>query len=349
MLRCQYCGRVIHGHAADLKTHVRKQHPEHAGVAPEPTPERREQLSPWKLGGLSIAELGKRVWNSLNSDDVFNRAAGLAYYFFFALFPALILASAVFGLLAGPGTQLHDMLLQYMGTALPGSAFQMVQKVINETSKAAGGGKITFGLLASLWTASSAMAAVQDTLNAVYDVPEGRPLWKARGIAIALTIVCSILMIVALVIILYGNMLATFVGNHIGLGTAVTMTWKIAQWPVALLFLAMVFSVTYYYAPDVEQRHWEWLTPGALVGMVTWIIASFGLRVYLHYFNSYSATYGSLGAVIILLTWFYVTGLMLLLGAEVNAEIENAAAKSGIPDAKHKGQKIPAADKQSAA
>jgi membrane protein len=349
MLRCQYCGQVIHGQASDLKAHIRKQHPEHAGVAPKPTPERREQLSPWKLGGLSIGELGKRVWKGVNDHDVLDRAAGLAYYFFFALFPALILASAVFGLLAGPGTKLHEMLLQYVGTALPGSAFEMVQKVLNETSQAAGGGKITFGLLASLWTASSAMAAVQDTLNAVYAVPEGRPLWKARGIAIVLTIVCSILVIVALVIILYGNVLANFVGNHIGLTAALTTTWEIVQWPIALFFLAMVFSVTYYYAPDVEQRHWEWITPGAAVGMVTWIIASIGLRVYLHYFNSYSATYGSLGAVIILLTWFYVTGLMLLLGGEVNAEIENAAAKSGIPDAKHKGQKVPPADKQSAA
>lgn len=349
MLRCQYCGRVIHGRASDLRAHIRKQHPEHAGVAPEPTPERREQLSPWKLGGLSVGQLGKRVWNSVNSDDVLNRAAELAYYFFFSLFPALILLTAILGLLAGPGTKLHEMLLQYMSTALPPSAFHMVQKVLDETSQASGGGKITFGILVTLWSASSAMTAVQDTLNAVYDVPEGRPYWKAKGIAIALTVVCSILMILTMTVILYGNMVADFVGNQVSMGTAATWAWKIAQWPIALFFLALVFSVTYYYAPDVEQRHWEWLTPGAVVGMTTWIIASFALRVYLHYFNSYSATYGSLGAVIILLTWFYVTGLMLLLGAEVNAEIENAAAKQGMPDAKHKGQKVPAADKESAA
>ncbi len=235
MLRCQYCGRVIHGRAADLKTHIRKQHPEHAGVAPVPTPERREQLSPWKLGGLSITELSKRVWNSINNDDVINRAAELAYFFFFSLFPALILLTAVFGLLAGPGTKLHDMLLQYMGTALPGSAFEMVKKVLDETSQAAGGGKITFGILLSLWSASAAMTAVQDTLNAVYDVPEGRPWWKAKGIAIGLTVVCSILMILALVIILSGGMLADFVGNHLGLTTAFTWTWKIVQWPIALV------------------------------------------------------------------------------------------------------------------
>jgi len=332
-----------------MTEHIRKRRPDQAGVVPEPSLERREQLSPWKLGGLSSRELGKRVWNSINNDDILNRAAELAYYFFFSLFPALIFLTSIFGLLAGPGTKLHGMLLQYIGTALPPAAFEMVQKVLTETNQAAGAGKITFGLLVTLWSASAAMAAVQDTLNAVYDVPEARPFWKAKGIAIGLTVVCSILMIVTLTVILYGNMLADLVGNLVGLTTAVTWAWKIAQWPIALLFLALVFSITYYYGPDVEQRHWEWLTPGAVAGMMTWIIASLVLRIYLHYFNTYSATYGSLGAVIILLTWFYVTGLMLLLGAEVNAEIENAAAKRGIPDAKHKGQKVPASDKQSAA
>lgn len=341
MFRCQYCGRVIRGPASDLKAHIREQHPEHARVAPEPAPEQREQLSPWKLGGLTIGELGKRVWNSLNNDDVFNRAAELAYYFFFSLFPALILASAIFGLLAGPGTKLHDMLLLYMGTALPYDAFRMVQKVLTETNQAAGGGKITFGLVVTLWSASAAMTAVQDTLNAVYDVSEARPYWKAKSIAIGLTVVCGSLMIAALTIILYGNMLADFVGNHAGLTAVATWMWKIVQWPIALFFLAMVFSVTYYFAPDVEQRHWEWLTPGAAVGMATWIIASLVLRLYLHYFNSYSATYGSLGAVIILLTWFYVTGLMLLLGAEVNAGIVNAAAKRGFPTRSIKVKRCP--------
>ena len=293
MLHCRYCGHVINGQASNLQAHIPSQHPGHARVVPEPSSERREQLSPWKLGGLSTGELGKRVWSSVNSDDVLNRAAQLAYYFFFSLFPALILLTSIFGLLARPGTRLHDMLLRYMGAALPATAFEAVQKVLTETNQAAGGGKITFGLLVTLWSASAAMTAVQDTLNAVYDVPEERPFWKAKSIAIALTVVCSILMIATLTVILYGNMLADFVGNLIGLGTVATWAWKIAQWPIAFFFLALVFSITYYYAPDVEQRHWEWLTPGAVAGMTTWIIASLVLRVYLHYFNSYSATYGS--------------------------------------------------------
>lgn len=349
MPRCHYCGRYIRGKAAEVREHIRQVHPEHAEVAQSGGQAPREELSPWKLGGLTVKELAKRVWGSLNNDDVFGRSAQLAYYFFLALFPALIFLTSILGLLAGPGTQLHDSLIRFMAQALPPSAFDLVSKTLEETTKASGGGKITFGLLATLWSATSGMVAVQDTLNAVYDVREERPFWKARSIALGLTVAGSILVIGALAVILYGNTLVTFVGNHIGLGPLATWTWKILQWPIALFFLSMVFAITYYYAPDVEQRHWEWLTPGAVVGMATWILATIALRVYLHFFNSYSATYGSLGAVIIMLTWFYVTGLMLLLGAEVNAEIENAAAKRGLPDAKHKGQKVPQEDQPQAA
>ena len=276
-----------------------------------------------------MPELAKRVWKSVNDDDVFGRSAQLAYYFFFALFPGLIFLSSVLGLLASPGTQLHDSLLRFMGTVLPGSAFAMVQQVLDQTTQASGGGKLTFGILVALWSATQGMVAVQDTLNAVYNVREGRPFWKSRGVALGLTVVCSLLFIVGLTVILYGNRLANFVGAHLGLSSAATWAWKIGELPIALFFLSLVFAVTYYAAPDLARRHWEWLTPGAVVGMTAWIIASAALRLYLHFFKSYTASYGSLGAVIILLTWFYVTGLMLLTGAEVNAEIANAVTKHG--------------------
>jgi membrane protein len=180
------------------------------------------ELSPWKLGGLSVLELAKRVWKSANDDDIFGRSAQLAYYFFFALFPGLIFLSSVLGLLASPGTQLHDSLLRFMETVLPGSAFAMVQQVLDQTTKASGGGKLTFGILVALWSATQGMVAVQDTMNAVYNVREGRPLWKSRGVALGLTVVCSLLFIVGLTAILYGNRLANFVGAHLGLSSAAT-------------------------------------------------------------------------------------------------------------------------------
>ncbi len=291
-------------------------------------------------------ELSKRVGSSAMDDDVFGRSAELAYYFFLAVFPGLIFLTALLGFLAGPGTQLHQSLLNYMATALPPAAYDVVRRAFEHTTAASSGGKLSFGIVAALWSATSGMTGLEDTLNAVYNVRESRPIWKVYGLAIVLTIVCSILLIVALLVILYGNTAANFVAMHIGLGPVAIWSWEIVQWPVALCFLALVFSLTYYFCPDVDQRHWQWLTPGAVLGMSMWIIASAGFRVYLHFYNSYTATYGGLGAVMILLLWFYVTGMMLLLGAEVNAEIENAAAKSGMPDAKHKGQKVPQAPRR---
>jgi membrane protein len=308
----------------------------------QPSPEQREEHSPGKLGGLSVGELAKRVWKAVESDDVFGRSAQLAYYFFLALFPALICLTALLGIFAASSTELRQGLMNYIATALPPSAYDLVSKTLEQTTRASGGGKIGFGLIASLWSATAGMNALEDTLNAVYNVKESRPLWKTYAIAIGLTVVCSLLVFAALVVILYGNGLSTFAANQLGLGPVASWTWKIVQWVFALLFLALVFSLTYYFCPDVDQRHWQWITPGAIVGMTTWIIASAILRIYLHFFDSYTATYGSLGAVMILLLWFYVTGMMLLLGAEVNAEIENAAAERGLPDAKEKGQKTPA-------
>lgn len=281
------------------------------------------------------------MWDSINDDDVFGRAAQLAYYFFLSIFPGLILLMSIFGILASAGSQMRTSMLQYMQTAMPPMAFHLVNRVITETTQASGTGKLTFGLVFALWSAAYAMSAPQDTLNAVYNVKEGRPFWKRNGIALALTIVCSLLLVVALAIILYGGNVVNLVARHAGLGPVITIAWKCVQWAIASFFLVLVFALIYYWAPDVEQKRWEWLTPGSVIGIATWLIASIGLRIYLHFFNTYSATYGVLGAAIILLTWFYVSGVMVLIGAEVNAEIENAAAKRGAPDAKHKGHKTP--------
>lgn len=307
------------------------------------------EFSPWKLGGLSAAELGRRVWRSIRDDDVFGRSAQLAYYFFLSIFPALIFVMAIFGILAGAGSQMRINLLQYMQTAMPPMAFHLVDRVVEQTTRASGTGKLTFGLVFALWPAAYAMSALQDTLNAVYNVREERPFWKRIGIALGLTVICSLLLVVALAIVLYGGSVAELIAGSVGLGPAITIAWRVVQWAVAFFFIVLVFALIYYWAPDVEQRRWEWITPGSVVGITTWLLATAGLRIYLHFFNRYSATYGVLGAAIILLTWFYVTGMTILAGAEVNAEIENAAAKRGAPGAKHKGHKTPLESREPAA
>ncbi len=278
-------------------------------------------MSPWKLGGLSRRELVVRLWHSLNDDDIFNRSAQLAYYFFLALFPALICLTSVMGLLAGSGSRLHDTLITYLSTIMPRAVFELVARTLEHTIETSGGGKISFGLIAALWSATAGMRALEDTLNAVYNVKESRPIWKIYGIAIVATIVCGLLVLVALAVILCGDTVVNFVASRVALGPIAVWSWKIVQLAIAFCFVAVVFSFTYYFCPDIPRPRWRWITPGALVGITTWVLASVALRLYLHFSHSYTATYGSLGAVMILLLWFYVTGMMLLLGAEVNAEI----------------------------
>jgi membrane protein len=142
----------------------------------------------------------------------------------------------------------------------------------------------------------------------------------------------------ALTIVLYGGNIANFVGGHVGLSNVTVITWRVLQWPIALLFVVIAFALLYYWGPDTEQQ-WQWITPGSLVGVLTWIGASLLFRVYLHFFNSYSKTYGSLGAVIVLLLWLYISGLAIMVGGEINSEIENAAARRGHPEAKEPGEK----------
>ena len=307
------------------------------------------QLSPWKLGGLSVKQLALRVWNGMNDDDVTGRAGQLAYAFFFALFPLIMCLLAIVGLLASVTPDIRQHLISSLTQAMPGSATELVRKTIDEMTKASGGGKLSFGIVLSLISASAGMAAIIDTLNGAYNVRDGRSFIKVRWIALWLTAVIGVLMLVATVVILYGNEIASAVGRAAGMGTVATYAWMVLQWPLAIFFLLASYALIYYFAPDVEHPQWHWITPGSAVGVFLWLAASFGLRVYLHFFNSYSKTYGSIGAVMILLLWFYVTGIAILIGAEVNAEIENAAAKRGAPSAKEKGQKHPDAPKEEAA
>lgn len=220
-----------------------------------------------------------------------------------------------------------------MGLVIPTAALGTVLKTFNETTAATTSGTLTFGLIAAIWSASVGISAIQDTLNIVYKVPDTRSYLRARIYAIGLTVILTMIVTLILACMLGGDFFA-----HLALQrsypsflmkvTAVGI--RLLGWVMAAAFLALSFAVIYYWAPDVKTRRWHWLTPGGAVGILGWLLASLGLRVYLHYFNSFSLTYGSLGAVIILLMWFYITGFMLLLGAEINSEIEAAGAEKEL-------------------
>jgi membrane protein len=295
----------------------------------------------WKLGGLTWMKLAKRVWTQINEDDIWGRAAQLSYFFLLALFPLLLFLTALLGYFAEAGTKLRAELLVYLGQVMPGSAVGLVHDFIENISQNKSGGKLSFGILAALWAASNGMGAISESLNIAYNVKETRPWWKARLTAILLTIALSILIISALVLVLYGGDIGEKIANNFGLSSAFTIAWKILQWPIALIFVLFGFSLIYYLAPDLHDQDWKWVTPGSVIGVALWLLVSFGFRAYLHFFDSYSATYGSLGAVIIMMLWFYLTGVAILIGGEINSEIENAAAEAGAADAKERGEKAP--------
>lgn len=295
----------------------------------------------WKLGGLKWKTLAKRVWADIGKDDILGRAAQLSYYFLLALFPLLLFLMSVIGLLVGEGTGLRHSLFNYLGKVLPGSALDLVSTTVFEVSNASGGGKISFGILAALWAASNGMGAISESLNVAYHVKETRPWLKQRLIAVGLTLALAVLILAALTIVLGGGRIADLLANTYALGGGFTLAWKILQWPIVLFFLFLGFALIYYWAPDLRDQDWRWITPGSVVAVFLWLLISFGFRLYLHFFNSYSKTYGSLGAVIILMLWFYFTGAAILIGGEVNSDIEAAAAREGAPAAKEKGEKSP--------
>ena len=299
-----------------------------------------EQIaSLWGLGGLGWPELARRVWGGINQNDLLNRGYELAYTFLLAVFPALLFLFALLGMFAGEGSKLRDDLLFYLQIWLPPSAYEVLVKTLHEITRNSVGGKLTFGLLFALYSGSSGMTQLISTLNAAYEVHEARSWLKVHLISLGLTLGISILIIAALFLVISGGHMVSAIGDALGMSTAAFAGVRVLQWALALAFVVFAFAIIYYYAPNVHEQHWYWITPGSVVGVALWAISSGALRLYLHFFDSYSKTYGSLGAVMILMLWFYVTGLAFLIGGQINATIEHAAAEHGHIEAKAPGQK----------
>jgi len=302
---------------------------------------RPENPSVWQLGGLSVVGLSKRVWREMDvsRDDVFGRSAELAFYFFLAAFPLMIFFLTILGFIAGHHATLTDGLVNSLSRVLPGSAHNLIERTIRQTEIHSSGWLMAVGIAGALWSGSAGVAALMSTLNIAFGVKETRPIWKARAVAIGLTIVLGVLIVAAILISLFGGWVAGQLGTAFGLPGALKELWRVGEYAIALFLIVLAYAVLYRWAPNRKQRHWAWITPGAVVGVLLWIAASVVLRLYLTYFKSFAATYGSLGAVIVLLFWFYILGFSMLTGAEVNAVIEGAIAKRGHPDAHAKGEK----------
>jgi membrane protein len=296
----------------------------------------QHEASPWQLGGLTARQLGARVWDQISADEVLDRAAALSYYFLFALFPGLLFLTALVGFLPIP--DLTERLMGYVEEALPPDAASVLARTLGEIEANGRGGLLSLGALLALWTASGGMAALMVALNVAYGVDEPRPFWKRRLTALGLTLGFSIFLIVALALMAFGPAFGRAIAGWLGLAELFTTLWNVLTVPAAVVFVLVAIALVYYLAPASEQR-WRWVTPGSAVAVLLWLVMSLALRFYMTSFGDYSATYGSIGGVILLMLWLYLTAAAVLIGAEVNSEIEHAAAAGGAATAKAPGQR----------
>ena len=286
---------------------------------------------------ISWSELLKRTWKEFNEDDCLGLAAQLAYYLLLALVPAMVFLLALMSFF--PAQSIRETLDSASAVA-PREMMDIIRDQMSNIANGDNGGLLTFGLLMALWSSSAAVVAITNALNRAYDIEEGRPWWKVRLTAIALTIGLAAFIIVAFGLVLAGPALAERLAATTGLGAAFEWTWKILQWPIVFALVAIAIALLNYFGPDADQD-WTWVSPGAVVATALWLIASLAFKIYVANFANYGESYGSLGGVIVLMLWFYISGLAILAGAEMNAEIEHAS-----PHGKDPGEKVPGEKKK---
>ena len=286
---------------------------------------------------LTWREVLKRTFHeAFWKDSCVGLAAELAYYFFFALFPALLFLIALASYF--PVERLIDDMFRLLGGFVPPEMLSIITDQIKKISDGKPGGLLTIGVLTALWSSSAAMTAIIDTLNRAYDVEEGRPWWKVRLTAILLTVGFALFILVSFALVLAGPTVAERLANTLGLGPAFEWTWKILQWPIVFALASTGIALIYYFAPDVKQD-WIWLTPGSVFATFLWLLATLGFKFYVANMGNFTETYGAIGGVMVLLLWFYISGLVILIGAEMNAVIEHASPQGKDPGEKVPGQK----------
>ncbi len=278
-------------------------------------------------------ELTKRTFRQIQEDNVAGLSAQLAYYFFLAIFPGLIFLIALATYF--PLGDMTSQVSEWLQPVLPPSALDIITEQMSRLGGRQNTGLLSMGLLGAIWAASAALAATIDALNRAYDIEESRPIWKTRGIAIILTIGLALFVLVSFTLVVAGPQLASWIADQFGLGAVFKWAWWILQWPLVFVLVATGISLVYYLSPDADQD-WIWITPGSLVATVLWLLGSLAFRFYVTNFGSYEETYGTVGAVILLLLWFYLSGFVLLVGAEINAVVEHASVEGKAP-----GEKIP--------
>lgn len=274
------------------------------------------RLATWR--GVLIRSL-----KGFKADNCLDRAAGLAYWSLLALFPALIVVVALVGLVA-TGEEAIDTLLEIAGELAPRHAVDAVETRIREVvgQRSTAGVLLSFGVLGSVWTASAYLRSFTRAANAIYGVPEGRKAWQLIPTQLAITVVGLLLAATILIGLIVSGPVASAIGSAIGLGETAVRAWDIAKWPVLVLIAGTLLSLMFWVAPNVRPPRFRWLTVGSGVALLVWVVASAGFGIYVAYFGTYEVTYGALGAVIVFLVWLFLSNSAVLLGVEINAELQ---------------------------
>jgi membrane protein len=283
--------------------------------------EERAPDAPTHLGVRSWGGVLKRTVTEFKEDNLTDWAAALTYYGILAIFPALLVLVSILGLLGESATQ---PLLDNLGAVAPGPAQEIFTSAIENLQGSTGAAGIFFivGLAGALWSASGYVAAFMRASNSIYDIEEGRPIYKTLPVRVGTTLVLVILLAITAIAVAVTGPLAEEVGDLVGLGSAAVTAWDIAKWPVLFLVVSFMFAFLYWAAPNVKQPGFRWISPGGMLGVAIWIVASALFALYVASFASYNETYGSLGGVIAFLVWLWISNLAILIGAEFNAELE---------------------------
>jgi membrane protein len=291
-----------------------------------------EPESPTDLGGRSWLAVLRRSVREFRDDNITDWAAALTYYGVLALFPALLVLVSVLGLL---GDSAARTLLDNVGQITPGAVRNFLASVINNAQQqptVAGVGAV-FGVLLAVWSASAYIAAFMRAANAIYEVGEGRPIWKTAPVRVAVTIAVMLMLLASATIVLVTGRVADQVGRALGIGHAAVTAWDIAKWPVLVLLVSLMLALLYWACPNVRQPRFRWITPGSLLAVLIWLVASGGFAVYVANVAAYNKTYGSVAGVIIFLVWLWISNIAVLLGAEFDAELDRQRAiTGGVPE-----------------
>ncbi|CAM5347380.1 YihY/virulence factor BrkB family protein [Streptomyces fumanus] len=287
---------------------------------PDAATERAAPDSPTELPKRSWTSLLRRVVKEFQDDELTDRAAALTYYGILSLFPALLVLVSLLGIAGRSATQ---EVLDNVQKLAPGSARDVLSSAIEQLQAKAGLGSVlaVVGLVGAVWSASGYVAAFIRSANAVYDVPEGRPVWKVLPLRVALTVLLLVLAVASALIVVFTGTLAEQAGTALGVGDTALTVWSIAKWPVLILLVVLMIAVLYWATPNAKVRGFRWITPGSVLALLIWLVASGAFAFYVANFGSYNKTYGTLAGVIIFLVWLWVTNLAILLGLEFDAEL----------------------------